>query len=200
MWDQRFSSEQYVYGNEPNQFFKEQIENLTPGKALFIGEGEGRNAVYAATKGWSVDAVDISKEAKNKALKLASELNAKINFTVSDISEFTPAENEYDFVVLIFFHVMPDLREQTHHKVVNALKPGGRTLLECYEKDQLKYKSGGPKNETLLYSLEDIYTDFNELDIISFSKKIIRLEEGPLHQGDACVIRYVGEKQPNPAK
>jgi 2-polyprenyl-3-methyl-5-hydroxy-6-metoxy-1,4-benzoquinol methylase len=194
MWDERFSAKHYVYGKVPNQFFKEQIDGLAPGKALFIGEGEGRNAVYAASKGWIVDAVDISKEAKNKAESLAAEFDVKINYIVTDISEYSPGEIEYDLIVLIFFHVMPDLREETHLKVKNALKPGGKILLECYEKDQLKYNSGGPKNEALLYSLEDIYTDFNELNIVSFSKKIIRLEEGPLHQGDACVIRYVGEK------
>jgi hypothetical protein len=80
-------------------------------------------------------------------------------------------------------------------KIINALKPGGRIVLECYEIDQLKYKSGGPKSKELLCSLEDVYTDFNELDIIAFSKQIIQLNEGPLHQGDASVIRYVGINQ-----
>lgn len=195
MWDERFSAEHYVYGKEPNQFFKEQIEHLTPGRALFVGEGEGRNSVYAALKGWIVDAVDISEEAKKKAGRLAAEAGVKINFTVSDISEFTPAENHYDLIVLIFFHVMPDLREESHAKLVKALKPGGRIVLESYEKDQLKYNSGGPKNSDLLYSLEDVYTDFNELDIIAFSKQTIPLDEGPLHQGEASVIRYIGQKQ-----
>jgi 2-polyprenyl-3-methyl-5-hydroxy-6-metoxy-1,4-benzoquinol methylase len=195
MWDERFSAEHYVYGKEPNQFFRDQIEQLTPGKALFVGEGEGRNAVYAASTGWEVDAVDISKEAKKKADRLAAEAGVNINFIVSDISEFKPPVNHYDLIVLIFFHVMPDLREETHAKLAGALKPGGRVVLESYEKDQLKYTSGGPKIEDLLYSLEDIYTDFNELDILVFSKQIIHLDESPLHKGDASVIRYVGQKQ-----
>ncbi len=194
MWDERFSAEHYVYGKEPNQFFRDKIENLTPGRALFVGEGEGRNAVYAASKGWQADAVDISAEAKKKAEALGAEAGVKINFTVSDIAEFTPAENYYDLIVLIFFHVMPDLREKAHAKLVKALKPGGMVLLESYEKDQLKYNSGGPKKEDLLYSLEDVYTDFSDLDIIAFSKQIIRLDEGSLHQGEACVIRYIGQK------
>ena len=194
MWDERFAAEHYVYGREPNQFFREQIEPLTPGRALFVGEGEGRNSVYAASKGWKVDAVDISEEAKKKAVRLAAEAGVDVNFTVSDISEYTPPENHYDLIVLIFFHVMPDLREETHAKLAGALKPGGRVVLESYEKDQLRYSSGGPKINDLLYSLEDIYTDFNELDIIAFSKQIIHLDEGPLHRGDASVIRYVGQK------
>jgi cyclopropane fatty-acyl-phospholipid synthase-like methyltransferase len=195
MWDERFSAEHYVYGKEPNAFFKDQIDQLSPGRVLFIGEGEGRNAVYAASKGWIVDAVDISHEAKKKADGLAAENGGKINFIVADIAEYTPPKEFYDLIVLIFFHVMPDLREESHSQVINALKTGGRVVIECYEKEQLKYKSGGPKNEQLLYSLEDIYTDFNELEIITFSKQVVNLDEGPLHQGDASVIRYVGEKQ-----
>ena len=124
MWDERFSAEHYVYGKEPNQFFKEQIDSLSPGKALFVGAGEGRNAVYAASLGWRVDAVDISNEANNKAESLAAEADVKIEYAVSDISDYTPAENQYDLIVLIFFHVLPDLREEIHRKVFNALKPG----------------------------------------------------------------------------
>ena len=162
MWDERFSAEHYVYGKEPNQFFKEQIEHLEPGKVLFVGEGEGRNAVYAASKGWAVDAVDISGEAKKKADKLAEESGVEINFKVADIADYSPADSNYDLIVFIYFHVMPDLREESHSKMLKSLKPGGRIVLECYEKDQLKYNSGGPKNEKILYSLEDVYSDFNE--------------------------------------
>ena len=53
-WDERYSIKDYVYGTSPNQFFKEQIEKLEAGKILMLGEGEGRNAVYASRKGWSV--------------------------------------------------------------------------------------------------------------------------------------------------
>lgn len=73
--------------------------------------------------------------------------------------------------------------------------PGGKIILEAYDKDQLKYNSGGPKNPDLLYSLEEIYTDFNELGIIAFSKELIHLDESSLHQGEASVIRYVGIKE-----
>tara|TARA_R100001377_G_C3182541_1_gene107226 strand:+ start:629 stop:811 length:183 start_codon:yes stop_codon:yes gene_type:complete len=42
------------YGTEPNDFFKQQIDKLKPGKILIPEEGEGRNAVYAASQGWKL--------------------------------------------------------------------------------------------------------------------------------------------------
>ena len=74
-WNSRYSNEQYSYGTEPNQFFKSYLDNLKPGKALFLGEGEGRNSVYAAKLKWNVDAVDFSDSAKDKAINLANNNN-----------------------------------------------------------------------------------------------------------------------------
>ena len=68
MWDQRFSGDEYVYGTEPNLFFKEKLEGLKPGKLLLPAEGEGRNAVFAARLGWQVKAVDYSVQARMKAI------------------------------------------------------------------------------------------------------------------------------------
>ena len=70
-WNERYSKKEFAYGEQPNQFLKEQLENLPVGSILFPAEGEGRNAVYAAKLGWDVYAFDISIEGKNKAMKLA---------------------------------------------------------------------------------------------------------------------------------
>lgn len=194
-WDKRYSIEEYVYGTEPNKFLKEEIENLKPGKILFLGEGEGRNAVHAASLGWQVYAVDSSSVGKEKALKLAGERGLSINYTIVDLNEYSFQENLYDAVVLIYLHMPEELREKVHAGAVKTLKPGGFLILEAFEKEQINNNSGGPRNTDLLYSLEDIYTDFHELDISKFSKEKILLSEGALHKGEAVVIRYSGKKQ-----
>jgi hypothetical protein len=61
-WDERFSGEEYVYGIQPNAFLEEQLPLLEPGTILFACEGEGRNAVFAASLGWNVSAFDGSIE------------------------------------------------------------------------------------------------------------------------------------------
>lgn len=193
-WNDRFKSEEYVYGTEPNEFFKESISKIKPGRLLLLGEGEGRNGVYAAKNGWTVDAFDWSESAKIKALKLARANNCLIDYKVEDLANLIFHFNMYDAVGLIFLHLEEDLRESIHTKVINTLKPGGKVILESYAKEQLNYSSGGPKSSELLYSLEDIVTDFNLLNYELLTKEKVILNEGELHKGEAMVIRMIGVK------
>ncbi len=191
-WNQRYAAKKYIFGKEPNAFLKEQIAKLSQGKILLLGEGEGRNAVYAAKLGWEVTAVDFSDEAKKKAEALAKESGVNIEYIVKDISSFAHKKNEYDAIALIFLHLPEKLRKSVHNKVVDALKPGGTLIAEFYEKEQLKYNSGGPPNSDLLYSLENIANDFKILDFLHFVKEEAQVSEGILHHGKAMVIRFVG--------
>lgn len=194
-WNKRYSEEEYVYGKNPNEFLKSELSLLQPGKILFLGEGEGRNSVYAASLGWDVDAVDASSEGKKKADKLAEENHVKINYVVSDLAEYACKKNYYDAAALIFLHLEEPLRSKVYRLVIEALKPGGRVILESFDHDQLKYYSGGPKEIERLYSLEDIANDFIDLDFVKMSKEVIDLNEGRFHEGKGSVVRFVGIKK-----
>lgn len=196
-WEERYSAQEYTYGKEPNRFFKEEIEKIIPGRLLLIGEGEGRNAVYAAKLGWTVDAVDFSEIAKKKALTLAIENNVEINYIVQDLNQFEPKENYYDAVGIIYIHLDEELRRKVHGNVVKSLMENGQVILEAFEKEQIKRNSGGPKNVDLLYSLEDIVSDFIELDFKRLSKETVTMNEGKYHLGEAVVIRFAGNKITN---
>ena len=193
-WDKRYSGKEFVYGTEPNQFFKQQIDKLVPGKILFLGEGEGRNAVYAANLGWDVDAVDFSVYAKEKAIKLADINNVKINYSVSDLTDYQFKEKYYDVVVLIFLHVPEDLRNQVHDKTQLALRDNGTLIIEAFNKEQIKNTSGGPRDLELLYDENTLINSFKELKINLIENKIVELDEGYYHKGKANVIRFVGVK------
>ena len=193
-WNERYSTSEFIYGKEPNKFFKEEIKKITPGNILMLGEGEGRNAVYAASLGWNVDAIDQSEAGKAKAMQLSSERKVKINYHVEDLSSYIPKQNHYDAAVFIFLHIEEKLRSLVLKNAIDSLRPGGKIILEIFEKDQLNYNSGGPKDEELLYSLEDIAERFIDLEFEKFSKENIDIDECPLHQGEASVVRFVGEK------
>lgn len=195
MWNNRFGKEEYVYGTQPNRFLAEELEKLQKGRILFIGEGEGRNSVFAAKLGWEVDAVDYSEEGRKKALKLAGENGVSIDYRLADLNDFIPSEGNYDAVVSIYIHLPEELRKRVHGRLISALKRGGTLILEAFDKEQLKYNSGGPKDESLLYSLEDVVEDFIELDFERFEKVITNLNEGAGHEGEGAVIRLVGKKK-----
>lgn len=193
-WDERYSTEEFIYGKEPNEFFKECLEKLKPGKLFLPGEGEGRNAVFAAKLGWQVEAVDQSIIARSKALNLADENNVKINYSVCEINNYEFKVNYYDAVAIIFFHLTFDIRTGIHKKIVNSLKDGGIIILEMFNKDQLGRDSGGPQDYNMLYSTDDIERDFSSLRTLLLENKVITLNEGAKHSGEASVIRYVGIK------
>jgi cyclopropane fatty-acyl-phospholipid synthase-like methyltransferase len=194
-WDERYSSKEYVYGVEPNQFFKQVLDKIPiPGKLLLPGEGEGRNAVYAAKMGWHVDAFDQSSAGNLKALKLAKANNVTINYSIVDLAKFTPQKNFYNYAAIIFVHFNSEERKSFHKIIIDSLKPGGKIILELFSKNQFEKSSGGPQDLEMLYTFDEIKNDFAEMKTILIEEKNILLNEGDKHNGDASVIRYVGEK------
>ena len=193
-WNSRYSEQEFAYGTQPNVFLKEQLEKIKSGTALFLGEGEGRNAVYAATLGWQVDAVDFSSSAKVKALKLAEENKVTINYEVCDLNEYRFKENYYDLVVMIFLHLPLELREKVFKNSINSLKNNGILLVEAFNKNQINNSSGGSQSLDLLYSENDVLSLVKYLRTETIESKSIVLDEGEHHKGKADVLRFVGVK------
>jgi len=194
-WDQRYDTDEFVYGREPNDFFATSILSMRPGKVLLPGEGEGRNAIYAAELGWSVDAFDQSQVAMDKALKFAKEKSVHINFKACDLEGFPFKKANYDAVGLIFFHVPPALRKLLHQKAMESLKQGGELIMEAFHTTQLGMNSGGPRSPEMLYDKNILLEDFRELQVELMEETEVDLEEGLFHGGLAKVIRFRGRKK-----
>lgn len=194
MWNERYSPDGYAYGKSPNVFYSTRLEDIDPGRILLPGEGEGRNAVYAASIGWKVDAFDQSSSGKIKALSLASEKDVEINYMVCNLEDYHFKHDYYDAVGLIYFHPDPSLRALLHKNVYETLKPGGSLILEAFHKDQLNRNSGGPRSLDLLFDEEMLLSDFRSFEFRLFEKKKILLNEGRFHHGEASVIRLHGIK------
>jgi len=193
-WNNRYEQIDYAYGTRPNQFLKEQIQKIKPGKLFLPAEGEGRNAVFAAYYGWEVDAFDQSEMGQRKALQLAKNTQVSINYELSDFMSVQPMENNYDVCALIYAHALPEVRKILHKKVIDALKPGGTLILEAFSKDQIQFESGGPKDEKMLYSVEDLKSDFKNLYIEQLEEINTNLDEGLYHIGEASIVRLVAKK------
>lgn len=199
-WNDRYSNEEFAYGTSPNNYLKEQIEKLQPGKILFPAEGEGRNAVFAAQNGWTVAAFDISAEGKNKALKLADANNVVIDYQVGELETLNYQKEQFDAIALIYAHFPAAIKSSIHKTLDQYLRKGGIIIFEAFSKKHLDYlaindKVGGPKDIESLFSTEEIQVDFSNYEIITLEEKEIELNEGLFHNGKGSVIRFIGRKK-----
>jgi len=193
-WNERYSEEEYAYGENPNEFVKHELQKIKPGKALFPAEGEGRNAVYTATLGWEVTAFDPSTEGKRKAELLADNNNVSIEYIIAGYENIELPKAHFDCLILVFAHVPSAIRPGIHKKLSSFLKPGGNLILEAFSKEQINYKTGGPQNPDYLFSEKDLYNDFDGFSELKINVTEKQLNEGPFHQGVASVIRVIAKK------
>ncbi|MBO9673176.1 MAG: class I SAM-dependent methyltransferase [Sphingobacteriaceae bacterium] len=198
-WNDRYRTDEFAYGEQPNNYLKEQLEKLNPGKILFPAEGEGRNAVFAAKLGWYVSAFDISLEGKNKALRLAENNQVSIDYQVGKLETLNYKPEQFDALALIYAHFPAAIKSAYHQSLRAYLRKGGIVIFEAFSKNHLGYLAknenvGGPKKIDMLFSIEEIKSDFADFEIIILEEKEIELSEGLFHNGQGSVIRFVGRK------
>ena len=199
-WDERYSKDEFAYGEQPNNYLKEKLEQVNVGAILFPAEGEGRNAVFAAKLGWTVSAFDISIEGKKKALRLAETNQVSINYQVGELQTLEYSNNQFDTIALIYAHFPADLKSIYHHTLDKYLRKNGMIIFEAFSKRHIDYirkneKVGGPKDIAQLFSIDEIKSDFANYEIIELEEKEIELNEGLFHNGKGSVIRFVGRKK-----
>jgi 2-polyprenyl-3-methyl-5-hydroxy-6-metoxy-1,4-benzoquinol methylase len=196
MWDARYEPGSYAYGEAANAFLVAQAPRLKRGmRALVPGDGEGRNGVWLAEQGLSVDTLDLSAKGVAKARRLAAARGVSVNAAQADVLAWAWPREAYDVVALIYLHFAADERRFVHGRALAALKPGGLLILEAFRPEQLAARAagarGGPREAHLLYSLADLSADFAGHDIVELAEASAVLEEGALHIGASEVVRAV---------
>lgn len=193
-WNEKFSSTPNLYGMHPNEYFKLKIDQLEEGSLLLPGEGEGRNALYAAAQYWKVVAIDQSITAQKSALTRAKSLGISIDYHVCNVLTFIPEPHSFDVLALIYFHLPSEIIAKAYSKLAKAVKVGGKVIVEGFGKNQLEYSSGGPKNKEMLYDLNELKSLFPNFTWEEEFDGVVHLEEGTGHKGPAHVIRLFGTK------
>ena len=195
-WDSRFSTDDYIFGIEPNAWLAQHASLLQPGmRVLAVADGEGRNSVWMAKLGLKVDAFDISPVGVETAKKLAQQNGVDVNFSVCGVEDYPWKALEYDAVVAIFIQFAdPDTRETLFKRMKSALKPDGLILLQGYTPKQLDFKTGGPPNVDHLYTEALLQQAFDDLDITELRAYEDVLTEGTQHHGQSALIGMVARK------
>jgi len=192
-WDDKYSTDEFIYGNNPNDFLKEELSKLDTGAILLPCEGEGRNAIYCASNKWEVTCYDFSDVAVQKAIKLAESMHLKIDYKISEWQSFN-VNKSFDVIGVVFAHFQPIERFDFHRRVMNYLKKDGIFIAEYFHKNQINHNSGGPKNINMLYDLDELQHDFSDYEIIKLNKITRELSEGSHHQGIAETVQLVVRK------
>lgn len=198
-WNTRYGAAEFAYGETPNEFFKTELEKLPKGTILLPAEGEGRNGVFSAKNGFSVEAFDISAAGKEKALTLASKHGVSLNYQVGNLAEINYPIGYFDCLALIYAHFPASLKSDYHKKLSTYLRQGGIVIFEAFSKNHIGYQQkyptvGGPQDLAMLFSIEEIKQDFSNFEILKLEETEVTLSEGIYHQGVGSVIRFIGKK------
>ena len=183
-WNERYSTKEQSWSAEPNQFFRAAVEELTPGHALDLGTGEGRNAIWLAERGWAVTAVDFSDVAIEKARTLAESKAVAVTWIVQDLLSYRPEVGAFDLVGLVYIHLAPEQRRHVLTMAAGGLAPGGRLVVVGHDTSNFTAGFGGPQDLSLLFTPDDIVADLHDLQVVR-AERVIRRVESPDGQRDA---------------
>ena len=194
-WDKRYSTEDYLFGTKPAQALVKLEKYLVPkGETLVIADGEGRNSVYLASKGFKVTATDYSKVAGKKAKALAESQNVQVNYKIEDFFNIDWSEKQYDNVIGIYFQFVPaEMIREVLRGLRVATKKGGTLLVHGYTPEQINFATGGPKDIAQMYTKETFENAFNDVEIIVNHEYRMHISEGLGHNGMSALIDFVAK-------
>ncbi|MBZ5875759.1 MULTISPECIES: class I SAM-dependent methyltransferase [Chromohalobacter] len=196
-WDERYDATDYAYGDQPNQFLTQAIEKIATqhqGKALCLAEGEGRNAVFLASLGYEVVAMDQSAVGLEKANRLAADRQVDIVTRQADLNDYEPEPNTFDLITMIWAHTPKPVRLKSYEIVKKGLKRGGYFILEGYLPSQSTRNTGGPSDPEFMFTLGELRTHFTDFNIIIGRELTRNVTEGIYHTGSGDVVQLLALK------
>jgi ubiquinone/menaquinone biosynthesis C-methylase UbiE len=164
-WDERYAGSELVWGSGPNTFVAAELEGLAPGRALDVACGEGRNAIWLATRGWHATGVDFSATGIARARQLAAEagVGEGTEFVVGDVVTGPLPPGPFDAVVVAYLQLPAEQRRAALRLAAQALAAGGVLLVVAHDSSNLTEGVGGPQDERVLYTAEDVVADLADL-------------------------------------
>lgn len=184
-WNRRYAERELLWSAEPNRRFAEEVAALEPGRALDLGCGEGRNAVWLAERGWRVTGVDFSEVALAKAARLAEDRDASVDWVLADLLDYRPPARRFDLVALLYLQLPAPERTLVLGRAAAAVAPGGRLFVLGHHTRNLAEGHGGPKDAAVLFTPEDVTADLADL-VVERAETVER--QVPLEDGAACAI------------
>jgi SAM-dependent methyltransferase len=190
-WDERYAGAEFEWTTRPNQFVAAELAGLTPGRALDLAAGEGRNAVWLAERGWSVTAVDFSRVGLDKGRRLAAArgVEGRVDWVVADLEDYQPTAAAFDLVLIAYFQVGAELRAKVLAQAAAAVAPGGTLFVIGHDLTNLTEGTGGPQYPEVLYTPEAITAELPGLRVLRAERvrRTVQRDDGPATAVDTLV-------------
>jgi SAM-dependent methyltransferase len=191
-WNARYATAEYIWKAEPNRFLPEQTAHLRVGRALDLGCGEGRNAVWLAEQGWAVTGVDFSTVGLDKARRMATERKVDVEWICADATNWLPPADGFDLVVVFYLQLRAKERRRAMRVAVRALAAGGTLLVVAHDAANLTGGTGGPADPAVLYRPGTVVADLRAT-AIDLSIERAETVERPVPGADQpaldCLVR-----------
>ena len=185
-WDSRYSGTDRVWSAAPNAWVAGAIRTWFTGRALDLGAGEGRHAVWLASLGWQVTAVDFSPVGIERGRRGAQELAVEVDWVVADVRTWEPPVGvTFDLVLLAYLHLEDDVLAQARDWVA----PGGALVVIGHALRNLAEGVGGPQDARLLHT-EAEYRAASEGLVVEHLGEVVR----HLPEGDAIDLALVARR------
>ncbi len=159
LWDERHAAREPIESSEPDPTLVDEIGSLRPGRALDLGAGDGRNAIWLASHGWQVTAVDFSQVALDRGRALATASGVRVEWQRADLLDWSPGARPYDLVALFFIHLPREERRDVYARAAAAVAPGGTLLIVGHDRTNLADGVGGPQDPEVLFTPGEVAAD-----------------------------------------
>jgi SAM-dependent methyltransferase len=194
MWDERYAqaaaSGSTVWSKGPNAWIASTVESLPPGRAVDLAAGEGRNALWLASRGWAVTAVDFSAEGLAIGRARAAELGIGLDWVVADARTWVAPE-PVDLVVVAYLQLPQADLARAIANAMASLAPGGTLAVIGHDKDNLERGVGGPQDPRLLQSVDELRAAANGLEILECAQV-----ERPVDDGRVAIDTVLLARKP----
>lgn len=173
-WDERYAAAELVWSREPNATVAAECADLTPGRAVDLAAGEGRNAIWLASRGWDATAVDFSQVALDKGRRIAGDV--EVAWVQGDAT--TWSGDGFDLAVVAYLQLAAAERRAATRAAVSALRPGGTLVWVAHDSTNLTEGTGGPQDASVLMTAGDVVDDVVDLGVDVIRAERIAREVG----------------------
>lgn len=166
-WNDRYAETSLLWSAAPNRWVAAELADVPVGRALDLGAGEGRNALWLAARGFTVTAVDFAKVALDRGRQQAEAAHIpaeRIAWIEADLIDYHPAPLAFDVVVIAYLQLPEQPRRIVTARAVEALAPGGVLLVIGHDLANLTYGTGGPQQAEVLFQPQDVVADIRATD------------------------------------